>query len=371
MSCEKNIYFSRPYLQSFEIHNNRAISFYYVVIENKGLPVGLAVIQVVNYNFEEDDFENYSNKLAKKLSYHLGCFLKRNYVKILVCGNTFLSGEHGIFISDNENKKEVLEQIVIAIQQLIKSTPDLKNLTDIILIKDFAPDSLPIASRLEKMNFSSVKVDPSMILTLHPHWKDFNDYLNDFRSKFRVKAKKAYKDSSHVIVKSLSAEEILSLQDHLLKLYNNVIANASFNIATLEIKTYYELKKRYPEVFVINSYWLDHKMVGFASGMINKGVLDAHYIGLDYEINKTHAIYSRILYDYVAIGIEKKLKAINFGRTSGEIKSTLGAIPEELTFYLRHRKSITNFFFKPFLRRIKPKPFEQRNPFKKEHAVTV
>lgn len=341
------------------------------MIENKGLPVGLAVIQVVNYNFEEDDFQTYSNKLATKLSYHLSCFLKRNYVKILVCGNTFLSGEHGIFISDTENKKDVLEQIVLAIQQLIKSIPDLRNLIDIILIKDFAPDSLPIANRLEKMNFSSVKVDPSMVLKLQPNWLNFNDYLNDFRSKFRVKAKKAYKDSNDIVVKSLTAEEMLSQQEDLLQLYNNVIANASFNIATLEIKTYYELKKRYPEAFIVNSYWLDHKMVGFASGMVNKGVLDAHYIGLDYEVNKTHAIYSRILYDYVAMGIERKLKAVNFGRTSSEIKSTLGAVPEELTFYLRHRKSLTNFFFKPFLKRIKPKPFEQRNPFKKEHAVTA
>lgn len=292
-------------------------------------------------------------------------------MKILVCGNTFLSGEHGIFISDTENKKDVLKQIVLGIQELIELTPSLKKHTDIILIKDFAPDSLPVASSLEKMNFSSIKVDPSMVLTLDPNWKSFNDYLDDFRSKFRVKAKKAYKDSKDTVVKPLNADDIITYHDDLVNLYSNVITKASFNIATLEINTYHELKKQYPEAFIINSYWLNHKMIGFASGMVNKGVLDAHYIGLDYEVNTSNSTYSRILYDYVVIGIEKKLKAINFGRTSGEIKSTLGALPEELTFYLRHRKSVANFFFKPFLKRIRPKPFEQRYPFKKERAVII
>jgi len=73
-----------------------------------------------------------------------------------------------------------------------------------------------------------------------------------------------------------------------------------------------------------------------------------------------------MLYDYVKIGIERKLGFINFGRTAGEIKSTLGAVPEELTCYVRHKKSVANFLFKPFIRKIKPSVFEQRFPFKKE-----
>ena len=117
--------------------------------------------------------------------------------------------------------------------------------------------------------------------------------------------------------------------------------------------------------FLLRGYFLEDKLVGFMSGVVNKTSLDAHYVGIDYELNKQNAIYSRMLYDYVRIGIERKLEYINFGRTSGEIKSTLGAVPEELTCYVRHKKSIANFLFKPFLRKIKPAVFEQRYPFKK------
>ena len=72
-----------------------------------------------------------------------------------------------------------------------------------------------------------------------------------------------------------------------------------------------------------------------------------------------------MLYDYVTLGIERQVKEINFGRTAGEIKSTLGAVPQELTCYIRHKKSVANFLFKPFLKKVKPTVFEQRFPFKK------
>ena len=335
------------------------------------MPVGLANIQIVDYHFEKNTLETYTNDFTQKISQHLSCIIKRNNDSMLVCGNTFLSGEHGIFIAINEHKKTVLEHMVLAIQEIINGNPKLNDTIDIILIKDFASASVPVASRLEKMNFSPIIVDPAMVLQLNPRWNSFDDYLKDFRSKFRVKAKKAYKDSQDLIVKPLTGNDIETHYNTLVSLYQNVIKRSSFNIATLEINTYKELKKQFPSEFILNTYWLNDNMVGFATGMINKGVLDAHYIGLDYDVNASHSVYSRILYDYVKLAIKLKLKAVNFGRTSGEIKSSLGAVPEELTFYLRHRKSFTNLLFKPFLKRIKPQPFEQRHPFKKNNAVSI
>ena len=90
----------------------------------------------------------------------------------------------------------------------------------------------------------------------------------------------------------------------------------------------------------------------------------AHFVGIDYALNKERAIYQRMLYDYVAMAIEKNLSAINFGRTASEIKSSIGATPQDLTCYVRHKKSITNRFLKPFLKDIAPTPFRQKMPFK-------
>ena len=124
------------------------------------------------------------------------------------------------------------------------------------------------------------------------------------------------------------------------------------------------LKNEFGDKYILKTYWSDDKIVGFISGIININSLDAHFVGIDYELNRELAIYQRMLYDYVEIAIDKKLKDINFGRTASEIKSSIGAIPQDLTCYIRHKKSITNKFIKPFLNYIEPKPFKQKKPFK-------
>ena len=35
----------------------------------------------------------------------------------MVCGNVFVSGEHGVFIKENENKHTVLKKVVKAISK--------------------------------------------------------------------------------------------------------------------------------------------------------------------------------------------------------------------------------------------------------------
>ena len=104
----------------------------------------------------------------------------------------------------------VLEQIIKGIQKIIDANKYLKKWVDIILIKDFLSDSLPITNRLKKYNYSSIKVDPNMVLTLNQNWNTFDDYLSAFKSKFRVKAKKAYKTSVNLIEKDFSTEDILA-----------------------------------------------------------------------------------------------------------------------------------------------------------------
>ena len=98
--------------------------------------------------------------------------------------------------------------------------------------------------------------------------------------------------------------------------------------------------------------------------MKNQDNLDAHFIGIDYSKNKEFGVYTRILNDYVRLGIETKAKQINLGRTASEIKSTLGAKPETLTCYFKHRRKLTNAFIKPFVKNVTIKTFKQHQPFK-------
>jgi len=366
LSEANNVYFTKAYLKAFEVHNAHRIQFFYLVVYNGNEPISIATIQVLEFDFVAADFTSNANAFIQRASFCLGNLIKRNYVKIMICGSAFLSGEHGIYIKPNEDKKLVLEQLIKGIQAIINANRYLEKWVDIILLKDFITKSLPIANNLKKYNYSPVQVDPNMVLTLNTEWNEFDDYLSSFKSKFRVKAKKAYKTSCNLVAKDFTSEDVKLYKKELKKLYYNVKDKSSFNPETLNIATYVSLKEVLKEDFILRGYFLEDTLVGFMSGVVSQNSLDAHYVGIDYDLNKKHAIYSRMLYDYVQIGIERKLGYINFGRTAGEIKSTLGAVPEELTCYVRHKKSVANFLFKPFIRKIKPSVFEQRFPFKKE-----
>lgn len=370
LDTKDKVYFSRDYLKALEAHNSNKIQFYYVVVFNENKAVSLATIQVISFDFSETNFTNNTSKFTQRVAHRLNCFIKRDYVKIVICGNAFLSGEHGVYIKPGEDKKVIFNQIIRGIHKVIKSDRYLKKLTDIILLKDFEAKSLPITSELKNYNYVPVSVDPNMILTLKPEWQSFEDYTGAFKSKFRVKAKKAYKTSSSLITKDFIPEDIIKNKEQLTKLYLNVVDKAGFNPEVLNLSTYAVFKEILKDKFIFRAYFLEDEIVGFMSGLVNNDKLDAHYVGIDYKLNKEHAIYSRMLYDYVHIAIDKKLKKIDFGRTASEIKSTLGAVPENLVCYVRHKKSVANFLVKPFLKKIKPTAFEQRYPFKKEKAIT-
>jgi len=203
-----------------------------------------------------------------------------------------------------------------------------------------------------------------MVLTLDENWQNFDDYLASMKTKFRVKARKAYKQSSAIRIEEVTKEDLVNQLPQITALYKKVASNADFNLGDFNLETYTKLKEKFGENYILKTYWLNHKIVGFISGIINQNSLDAHFVGINYELNREYAIYQRMLYDYIEIAISKKLKTINFGRTASEIKSSVGAEPRDLTMYFRHKKSITNRILKLFLQRIQPTPFQQKFPFK-------
>ena len=105
-------------------------------------------------------------------------------------------------------------------------------------------------------------------------------------------------------------------------------------------------------------------MVGFSSSFLFNSILDANYVGINYEFNQEYAIYQRMLYDYVELAIEKRCSELRFGRTAEEIKSSVGAIPVPMKLFVRHKNPIANRILKAIVSTIKPSQYELRKPFK-------
>jgi hypothetical protein len=363
LDCTVNTYFHPDYLESVE-NSNHHFTFFYVVIHNdSGKAISLATCQVIDFYMDslQSDDQGILHSIAC-FGRQLKILPKEKPLKILNCGNPFVSGEHGIFNKEDQNKRKVLRSIAKAILQYSEKQFDFS--IDIFLMKDFLEDSHPISNELISLGYYSFNVEPNMKLELKDNWNSFEDYLAALKTKFRVKAKKALKISTELEVKTIDANNF----DHHLKpmteLYLKVASKASFNLGDFNLKTFIGLKKKLGDNYILKSYWYQDKMVGFLSGVITPDHLDAHFVGIDYSLNRSKGIYQRMLYDYINIAIENKLSVINFGRTASEIKSSVGAFPEHLTIYIRHKKTITNKFLKLFLLRIQPTEFNQKFPFK-------
>ena len=357
VNTDKNVYFSKPFLKAFE-RSNPQIEFQYITVSDaQKHTVALALVQTINLSVE-GTLKNI--KVAPFIRKFLSLFFFNEHIKILFCGNVFLSGEHGIRTSNEISKNAVMTQIGTALDTVAENTNPLHA----IFIKDFMTESLKNTRQFLNFGYSEIKVEPNMIIQLLPEWKTFEDYKSILKSKYRVKANKADSKSSALKTRLFTEHDFETYKDELQALYQNTIANASFNAQVLNLNTYVHLRATLKDDFIVKAYFLEDKLVGFLTALVNKNALDAHFIGLDYELNKSHAIYPRILNDYVRLGIEKQVSSINLGRTASEIKTTIGATPLELSCYIKHKNPLVNSLVKPFFKRIKIKEFKHHSPFK-------
>ena len=356
VSCCTNIYYSPEFLSAFELAN-KDIEFNYIFILKDEIAIAFANTQIVTIGIETI---TKNIRMSDKLRQLVNRMFCRNHIRVLFCGNVFLSGEYGTFLKDGEDKIITFNAIAIAVKALSKATKKL----NAIFVKDFEDESLYITDHLKSYDYATMHVEPNMIITLKPEWHSFENYINALRSKYRVKANRADVKSEALESKFFSEKDIENHKVALQELYQNTINNADFNAQILNLDTYVNLKKAYDKEFFVKGYFLEGKLVGFLSAMQNGTHLDAHFIGIDYSNNKEYAIYPRILNDYVRLGIETKSDQINLGRTASEIKSTLGAVPKALTCYCKHKRYLPNQILKPFIKNVQIKSFKQHTVFK-------
>lgn len=356
VNCCTNIYYSPEFLRAYEIANTD-IAFNYIFILRDDQAIAFANTQIVTIGVETIT-KNIS--MSAKLKQGVNNLFCDNHIRVLFCGNVFLSGEYGTFLKDGEDKIETFKAIAKGVKLLAKSTKTL----NAIFVKDFENESLYITDYLKSFDYAAINVEPNMIIRLHPEWTSFEAYKNALKSKYRVKANKADSKSEMLEAKFFNEDDIRYYKNELQDLYQNTISNADFNAQILNLETYIQLKHTFKNKFIVKAYFFEDKLVGFLSAMQNDMHLDAHFIGIDYTKNKAYAIYPRILNDYIRLGIETKSDQINLGRTASEIKSSLGAEPKTLTCYFKHKRYLPNKILKPFIKNIKIKSFKQHQPFK-------
>ena len=363
----ENIFLSKAYLSILESSQPAGMTFYYVFYSIDGKPGGFAYFQ----DYQPD----WKNTFFQK-RYFEGQFLKQlintffhsvaGYIRtgLLICGGIQLTGEHGFFFKpDFLSSNERVDLVEKTMKEIIRNNPTCPS---VFFLKDLNLESRKnTLSIFKSKGYAEEKFQPNMILDIPSNWKCFDDYLAALSSKYRVRARRAFKKAQGIYKRELNEQEIEENLDLIYDLYLNIAKNVDFNLFLLPKSYFLNLKKTLGAGFHLVGYFIEEKMVGFYSAIVNHGELEAHFLGFNKATNHTHQIYLNMLFDLVKKGIDLGKEKIVFARTALEIKSSVGAKPVAAVSFLKHRNPILNSVLSPvvgsFQRNSK---WEARNPFK-------
>ncbi len=264
-------------------------------------------------------------------------FLKLIRAKALVCGNLLLSGDFGVSldIQDKSRKVDLTRRVISAAIPFIQKDKGVHICMK--FFKDYPEELEEHYQQLEEFNFVKFSAEPVMVMDVPEEWNSFDDYLAAMTSKYRVRAKRAFKKGKDIERVNFTHDRILAHKERLHELYCMVKDSVDFNLVSLNIEYFAELKRVFPEEFDLVGYFLEGKLIAFFTVMNRGGEAHAHFLGLDASYNRDYQAYLNILYDIIRLSIDKKAHHIDFARTALEIKSSVGATPYPMFFYLQHR----------------------------------
>ncbi len=348
-----NFFMNLDYLKALEQNLPNSITPYYLVVEQNGVPMVAVYCQMYEFLGTELAFLKTKNK---KIIHNLTIdALQCTKFRFLTIGNFFQTASQNIAkhptLSDEDALRIVLKQ----------TTAEKQNIGfDAIILKDTtSADANP-------QGFHAFYTEPNMVVEINKNWACFDDYLDNLSSKYRIRAKNVLKHTQTIDKHLLSNDQIETYQTRLYELFGVVCNEANFSVGRVKQSYFYDLKCRLEDQFQILGYFLEGELIGFASFFINKRqqILESHFVGFQYEHNKTYKLYQTMLYDFVRFAIENQSQKLYLSRTAPEIKSTVGAVPQTLNCAIRFEQRLTNYLLANTLKYIPQSPWTQRRPFK-------
>ena len=365
----KDLFLQREYLAVLESNPPIGMRFGYLVFYRGDDPVGVALCQIKF--FKGDDNINELDQSAKDPCFFGGLakWFKRwvagkMAADILICGNMLLTGEHGYWFDYQKISPEkavlLLEK---ALNEVIRTAERDGVKMPVILVKDLGLKHPQQGQILVNKGFVEFDIQPNMVLSLP--YRDFDGYLSAMSTKYRTRAKRAFKKADGIVKKELTLADIQRELPRMYALYCEIANNAGFNMVDLNEQYLPALKRNLPDRFRLFGYYLNDQLVAFFTMIYNGTELEAHFLGYDKTLNHDYQLYLNILYDIVRNALESGCHAVVFARTALEIKSSVGAEPCDLKCYLRHQNQLLNKFTGTILDYLKPvEEWQPRHPFK-------
>ncbi len=362
-----SIFFSYEFLKAVENCPPSGLQNRYLICYKNDIPYGILCIQLKAFRAQESiQFKKKSGVFNSVSNSIKGGFSKLINLEGLVCGSVLLTGNYAYhFLDDTITHKDsflLAEKLIEDYRQELNQNGHNINIT---FLKDFYANKKLENHNINESKFKEFSVQPNMILKIKPEWKKYEDYLNAFQSKYRVRAKRARKKLEGIERKELDFVDIKKYNVEIYNLYRNIVDNINFNLFLLNEDYFSELKKQLKEKFRLFAYFKDDRMIAFYTCIDNDTEMNAHFLGYNPSENQEHQLYLNSLYDMVELSLMYNFKTINFSRTAMEIKSSVGAEPQDMYCYLKHQNKIVNLGVAKIVDVLNPtEEWTPRNPFK-------
>lgn len=357
----ENHFLQIPYLKVLELSAPSNMQCFYIGFYENAELIGVSLAQYLDLN----KLESFGERDSCMKTY-VRNFIFRNFAShTLFVGNNMITGQNSFTFSKEIRFEEISEILMQCSKELVAYFKQKGIKIHLVSFKDFYENC---ASAFKNRAFSKVyefKTQPNMVFELPASWQNKEDYYTAFSKKYRDQYKRSHKKFEGILVKELTFDEVVFHEVRINELYHHVAKNAPFNTFFLAENHFSTFKKECGEGFKLFGYFLEEKLIGFHSVLLNDTVLETYFLGYDDQIQKEKMLYLNMLYNMTEFGITHQFKKIIFGRTALEIKSSIGATPVMMSGFIYHSMPLANRFLGAIFKKLEPETvWQQRHPFK-------
>lgn len=357
----ENIFLSKEYLEVLEKSAPSNMFCHFIGLFHKDELVGISLSQFLDLN----KLESFGERDQCIKNAIRNTILKNYCSHILIIGNNMLTGQNAFAFLDKIEKVEILKGLKTASERLktIFKNQGLK--VHITTFKDFSEEEILPFHQAGFNQYFQFSAQPNMIFDIPNQWKSEQDYIDELSKKYRDQYKRARKKALGIEKKKMKLNDIIKHEETIYELYFHVAKNAHFNTFFLAKNHFRVFKEILKDKFLFYGYFLDDKLIGFNTIIKNGEVMDTYFLGYDDTIQREKMLYLNMLYDMVAYSINQGFKEIIFARTALEIKSSIGAKPQEMYGFAKHSNPIADLAFERAYCYLEPKvEWKERSPFK-------
>jgi len=355
VTSHNSLFLSRRYLRVLEEAGPENLRPCYALIFRDKEPVAAVAAQSVTVSIA---------RLRKKATTSIP--LEKLDEKMLVCGNLLSWGMHGISFAPNENHEPLWPAIAEAIYRL-RRVDKLFGDTAFVMVKDIPNAYASAASALSRFSYRELETEPNMVLDISSDWKSYDDYLASLTSKYRKQAKQIEKEitAAGCSLEEIKCDEVARNADEIHALYMQTHKNARLRLVTLPVAFLPTLAERLGGDIRFTVLRKDKALLGFVTTVKDGETAVGYYIGFDRKANAEFPIYFRLLQAVIGHAIALGCQRLSLGRTALEPKARLGARPDPMRVWIRHRIPMLNLIVRGLLHTIDDhEEPPERNPFK-------